>query len=142
MVKLGEIPLVGFKLDNIRAPSDLGPHKYDNGLISFDLADNRGCFSGQPINDAKPYQVAISCQIDSWNADDENNGLVYTCRGGFIDVAHVRDNADMTIFLAAQAGRNMNKGGIIKLPDQGGEIHIIFNPIPKELLNEYGHRQA
>lgn len=115
MVKLGEIPLVGFKLDNIRAPSDLGPHKYDNGLISFDLADNRG-----------------------W-VDDENNGLVYTCRGGFIDVAHVRDNADMTIFLAAQAGRNMNKGGIIKLPDQGGEIHIIFNPIPKELLNEYGH---
>ena len=50
----------------------------------------------------------------------------------------MRDNADMTIFLAAQAGRNMDTGGIIKLPDQGGEIRIIFHPIAKELLNEYG----
>ena len=35
----------------------------------------------------------------------ENNGLVYTCRGGFIDLAHVRDTADNTLFLAMQIAR-------------------------------------
>ncbi|HEX3851415.1 MAG TPA: DUF4056 domain-containing protein, partial [Polyangiaceae bacterium] len=30
----------------------------------------------------------------------ENNGLVYTRRGGFIDVAHLRDNADTAAYLA------------------------------------------
>ncbi len=113
-VKLGEMPLAGFSLDNIRAPADLGPHKFDNGLVSLDLSDNRG-----------------------W-IDLENNGLVYTCRGGFIDVAHVRDNADMTIFLAAEAGRNMDVGGASTIPDQGGKIRIVFHPVAKETLNEYG----
>ena len=50
----------------------------------------------------------------------------------------MRDNADMTIFLAAQAGRNMDEGGIVTVPGQGGEIRIVFHPIARELLNEYG----
>ena len=115
--KLGEMPLAGFRLDNIRAPADLGPHKYDNGIVSLDLSDNRG-----------------------W-VDIENNGLVYTCRGGFIDTAHVRDNADLTMFLAAQAGRHIDKGGISAVPDQGGKIRIIFHPVTKEVLNEHGRLQ-
>ncbi|WP_158083088.1 DUF4056 domain-containing protein [Methyloprofundus sedimenti] len=116
-VKLGEMPLAGFKLDNIRASEDLGPHKFDNGLVSLDLSDNRG-----------------------W-VDDENNGLVYTCRGGFIDIAHVRDNADMTIFLAAEAGRNMDVGGVSNMPDQGGKIRVVFHPVAEEILDEHGRLQ-
>ncbi len=116
-VTLGEMPLAGFRLDNIRASADLGPHKFDNGLVSLDLADNRG-----------------------W-IDHENNGLVYTCRAGFIDIAHVRDNADMTIFLAAEAGRNMDEGGFSTVPDQGGKIRIVFHPVAEEVLDEYGRLQ-
>ncbi len=33
---------------------------------------------------------------------DEQNGLIYTHRGGFIDIAHVRDTADNTFFIFSQ----------------------------------------
>ncbi len=32
---------------------------------------------------------------------DEGNGIIYTHRGGFIDMAHLRDNADWTAYLYA-----------------------------------------
>lgn len=30
---------------------------------------------------------------------NEHNGVLYTRRGGFIDMAHVRDSADMTAYI-------------------------------------------
>ena len=41
----------------------------------------------------------------------ENNGLVYTCRGGFIDTAHIRDNGDRTLYLAMEIARQLPAGG-------------------------------
>ncbi len=38
---------------------------------------------------------------------EEKNGMVYTCTGGFIDIAHLRDGADRTVYLAAVAYRNL-----------------------------------
>jgi hypothetical protein len=40
----------------------------------------------------------------------EVNGMLYTCRGGFIDVAHVREAADRTAYLAAVTYRNIMLG--------------------------------
>jgi len=36
------------------------------------------------------------------SAGSEKNGIVYTCDGGFIDIAHVRGAADRTAFVAAK----------------------------------------
>ena len=37
----------------------------------------------------------------------ERNGMVYTCRGGFIDIAHVREAADRTAYLAGVSYDNL-----------------------------------
>lgn len=39
----------------------------------------------------------------------EGNGIVYTCRGGHIDVAHLRKTADWTAFLAKKTLKHIKK---------------------------------
>ena len=68
----------------------------------------------------------------------ENNGLVYTCRGGFIDLAHVRDTADSTLFLAMQIARALPGPITIQIPDQGTKRRILIKPLPEGLLARHG----
>ena len=114
-VRMGSIPVPLVSLGNIVSADDLGPHKYDNGLLTVDSSDHRG-----------------------W-VDLEKNGVAYTCRGGFIDTAHVRDNADLTISLFAQVVRALESGGTIELPDQGATLRIRVKPVNRENLERYGH---
>ncbi|MBK7975280.1 MAG: DUF4056 domain-containing protein [Deltaproteobacteria bacterium] len=93
-VAIGVVPVPGVELGNLLGPDDLGAHRYDNGFLSMQPGDPRGRVS------------------------DEKNGLVYTCRGGFIDVAHVRDNADITLAIAAGAGAHLETGSTIEVPPQ------------------------
>src|SRR5882724_5538795 len=52
----------------------------------------------------------------------ENNGLVYTRRGGFIDTAHTRDNADSAAFLALKLRPLLARGhGRLEFGSKGGE---------------------
>jgi hypothetical protein len=41
---------------------------------------------------------------------NETNGMVYTCQGGFIDVAHVREAADRTAYLHKITYKNLIQG--------------------------------
>lgn len=68
----------------------------------------------------------------------EHNGLVYTCRGGFIDIAHVRDNADRTIFLTTQIVRALPRGATIEFPEEGTLRRVILRPVPEALLARHG----
>lgn len=68
----------------------------------------------------------------------ENNGLVYTCRGGFIDVAHVRDNADRLLFLAMRIARELPGQVDIEMPWEGARRLVTIAPLPKGLLSRYG----
>jgi hypothetical protein len=106
------IPL--FALANVVGPEDLGPHRFDNGFLSLDRKDRRG-----------------------W-IDNEKNGVAYTCRGGFIDTAHVRDNADLTIALAAAFSRGMDSRFTIDLPSQGATIRVVGGPVDAGQLGKYG----
>src|SRR3546814_15317515 len=63
-------------LDNVIDPTLLGHHGYNGGSTSF-IGDLTG-------------------------SDAEKLGIVYTRRGGFIDIAHVRDSADNALFLFSQ----------------------------------------
>jgi len=114
-VSMGSLPVPLVSLGNVVGADDLGPHKYDNGLVTVDSSDHRG-----------------------W-IDLEKNGVAYTCRGGFIDTAHVRDNADLTIALFAQLLRTMDAGGAIELPEQGATLRALVKPVKRENLERYGH---
>jgi hypothetical protein len=116
-VEVGRVRVPGVNLSNVSGVKELGPHRYDNGLLSIDTSDGRG-----------------------W-VDSERNGLIYTCRGGFIDTAHVRDNADLTLYLTISIAKILDTGGIVDLPDQGGSIHVSLKPISQQSRNTYGRRR-
>lgn len=52
----------------------------------------------------------------------EENGIVYTLRGGFIDMGHLRDQVDWTAFLYTQLTENKTNGKLsLVLGREGGE---------------------
>ncbi len=116
--KLGRLPIPFFSLGNIVSVDDLGPHRYDSGAFSIGGTSKRALFT------------------------KENNGLVYTCRGGFLDTAHVRDCADWTVFWAATIARLSVTGGVIELPAEGGKRSVIIRPLPEKLIKTYGVRRT
>jgi hypothetical protein len=117
--QVGIVPFPGFAIGNIVGPDDLGPHKYDGGLLALN--------PGQDPSAGREW--------------GEGNGLVYTCRGGFIDIAHVRDYADWTIFLSAHVFRGLYQGDTITLSDKGGERRIVIRPLTKEQRDTVGARE-
>lgn len=102
---------VPYYVGNILSWEQIGPHAYDNGSVSFDMAPS----------------VVVT----------ENNGLVYTCRGGWIDTAHVRDNADLTLFLALRFARTLGTGTTFSYPGDGAERSITVAPIPADVLARF-----
>jgi len=96
----------------------LGLHNYDSGAFSVEGSSAKNSFSS------------------------EGNGLVYTCRGGFIDTAHVRDYADWTLFWAMTIARSSVTGATIELPPEGGRRRVIIRPLPHELIERDGLRLA
>lgn len=100
-VRIGFMAVPGIELFNIIDPGALGHHYYDNGLLQ----------TGRTID----YQG---------RSESEHNGLVYTCRGGFIDVAHVRNWVDWATFLATTIARTMETGTTIDMPPKGAAIAV------------------
>lgn len=106
-VRLGSLALPGIRVGNLIEPDGTGEHSYDASPLQVD----------------SPFQTA------------EHNGLVYTCRGGFIDVAHVRDYADWTVYLTGRIEVLLDTGGVIELPDEGGR-RLVYVAAPGDALIE------
>ena len=53
----------------------------------------------------------------------ENNGALYTCRGGFLDISHMRASADWTVYVTF---RIITEGKGFDLPYEGGDLHLSF----------------
>ena len=115
-VELGRVAVPGVEIGNLIDPGDLGHHRYDNGYLSMQR-DPRGFVS------------------------DERNGLVYTCRAGFLDIAHVRDNADNTLALISAIARTMETGSTTEIPPQGASMRVRVRPIPPEAIAKYSRKQ-
>ena len=90
-VRVGAVPIPGFSIGNIIGPNEVGPHTYDSGALT---RSSQAGYSGFRHR--------------------ESNGLLYTCRGGFIDTAHVRDYVDWTTYVATALARNLNAGTTIE----------------------------
>jgi hypothetical protein len=70
--------------------------------------------------------------------DPEANGLVYTCRGGWIDVAHVRENADLFLFYFVHIAADLAGGTTTVVPGHGAETTVTVAPIPPRILRDDG----
>jgi hypothetical protein len=62
---------------------------------------------------------------------NEQNGLIYTCRGGIIDLAHVRDNADRTAYLFVRIKQALGSSFLIPLYEEGGQRDILLRAAPE-----------
>ncbi|HLP20081.1 MAG TPA: DUF4056 domain-containing protein [Chitinophagales bacterium] len=54
----------------------------------------------------------------------ERNGALYTCRGGFVDFAHMRCAADWTVYFAFKI---LNDTNDLQIPGDASTMHIHFN---------------
>jgi hypothetical protein len=60
--------------------------------------------------------------------NNEGNGLIYTQRGGFIDVGHLRDIADWTNYLYSIILMSRGEGRVVqKLGYEGGRKNLYFD---------------
>ena len=116
-VSLGPIPVPGYEIYNTIGPEDVGDHEYDGGV---------------PLKGKLTFDALKT---------GENNGLVYTCRAGFIDIAHLRLWADYTMFLTAWIGRHLDTGGTLPIREEGGERRLVLKPVDPELRQDYTVRQ-
>lgn len=66
---------------------------------------------------------------------NEGNGIIYTKKGGFIDLGHLRDIADWTGYLYQQIYNGKGKKTVIDLGREGGRKTLTLN-IPKNLSDK------
>lgn len=111
--KLLGIPVPFFRLNNVVDPDNTGKHHY---------------------NDSWKSTWTTLAGINS-----EHDGIIYTRRGGFIDLAHVRDTADNTLWLFSQIWPALGRATTIKMSDELGQRIIRlrqFSP-PENTLARY-----
>jgi hypothetical protein len=116
--QLGSVPVPGYEITYTLDVDSLGTHTYNKGTVAFEPRGGKRLLS------------------------DEVSGILYTCRGGFIDVAHVRDNADRTLYLATQIGRLAATGGTVPLTGEGAKRRVVVKPLDAGLVRRYGLREV
>ena len=116
--QLGSLPVPGYEITYTLEVNTLGSHQYNKGTVAFEPRGGKRVLS------------------------DEVSGIVYTCRGGFVDVAHVRDNADRTLYLASQIGRLAATGGVVPLTGEGAARRVVVKPIDRGLVRALGLREV
>lgn len=79
------VPIPFYQIGNVLTLDTLGRHHYNDSALG-----------------AVKNIVGLS---------DEKNGLIYTRRGGFIDIAHVRDTADNTLYLFSRILPELGRDG-------------------------------
>lgn len=67
--------------------------------------------------------------------DEEENGIIYTQRGGFVDIGHLRDQADWTAYLYHQIGKSRGNKTEIKLGYEAG-VKKLWLDIPADFSND------
>ncbi|EDM3692329.1 DUF4056 domain-containing protein [Salmonella enterica subsp. enterica serovar Infantis] len=106
-VKLMNIPVPFYQINNVITVNHLGSHHYNDSLVAG--------------------------LITLVGFGSEHNGIVYTSRGGFIDTAHVRDSADMTVYLFTHLLPVLGQSFTLLPGDELAQRRIVFRTfIPPE----------
>lgn len=114
-VRVGPVPIPLYFLGNLIDRRRLFHHVYDSGNSTFGSRRAGAELLGR-----------------------EGNGLVYSCRGGFVDVAHVRDYADAALYTITTVARNLETGGEFPLPEEGAKLTIALRPVNPNTLTQEG----
>lgn len=96
------IPVPFYQLGNVVEASHLGTHQYNDSLMG-----------------ASAKLLGLS---------EETDGILYTDRAGFIDIAHIRDSADMTVWLFTHIWPQLGKAQSLLLGDELAERRILLFP--------------
>lgn len=100
-VKALGIPIPFYRIDNVVEVSKLGNHRY---------------------NDSFWLGTAAVLGVGS-----EKSGLIYSHKGGFLDIAHIRDTADYTYYLFTHIYPNLGKEWSLTLSNELAQRKIHFN---------------
>lgn len=95
------MPVPFYQLDNVATVDRLGQHQYNDSMLAG-LENLTGL-------------------------SRENNGILYTTRGGFIDTAHVRDTADMTVYIFSQLLPKMGQAFTLELESELAQRRLVFS---------------
>ena len=85
----------------------------------------------------EPYEVAAVHRFSQsiFDQPQEKSGLLYSCRGGFLDIAHVRQAADLTAWFYHQIKQRVSQpsseGLTITLPEEAARRQL---ELSRELL--------
>jgi hypothetical protein len=99
-VRVGKIPIPLIRLSNTISEEDIGSHSYDASSFT------------------------VSSYKKTNKSSSENNGLIYTKRGGVLDLAHIRDTADLTVALFYFFFENLGKEKVVELRRELGKATI------------------
>jgi hypothetical protein len=99
-------------------------------------------FSPHPLlNKVGLFQIANKddLKIHDFNNDSVKDpiGLVYSCKGGFIDIGHLRDNADWTAKIIYHLPNWLGSGSVIEGRNEGGFKHrnVFFPKLEDHLVS-------
>ncbi|WP_374184662.1 DUF4056 domain-containing protein [Klebsiella variicola] len=95
------IPIPVYQIGNVLTLDTLGKHHYNDSAFG-----------------AVKNLLGLS---------EEQNGLIYTRRGGFIDIAHVRDTADYTFYLFNRIAPTLGQAGRIFYSEELGVRRVQLN---------------
>ena len=112
-VQLWGVPLPFYRIDNVADIDNLGIHHY---------------------NDSFWYGMVALAGLSN-----ENLGIIYTRKGGFVDIAHVRDTADYSYYLFTHIYHNLGKAWTLTLTDELAERQIQFHAFtpPSDAAERY-----
>jgi hypothetical protein len=107
------VPIPVYQIGNVLTLDTLGEHHYNDSALG-----------------AVKNLVGLS---------DEHNGLIYTRRGGFIDIAHVRDTADYTFYLFSRIYPTLGQSGRIFYSEELGVRRVQLNAFtpPASMAQRY-----
>lgn len=105
---------------------DIKPHRIIRTCCSFGTEMQLVALPGIKLTEITSLDKIGSHQY--LGHPKEGNGIIYSRRGGFIDMAHLRDQCDWTAYLYTQLLKNKSNGGLnVVLGYEGGEKSLNVN---------------
>jgi hypothetical protein len=139
---LGDVPLP--PSEHVVPFPGLEPPSHVRTCCAFGM-DLRANLVGVPVpvfeigNVVAPDQLGRHTYAQgATDPDPEQNGLVYTCGGGWIDTSHVRAYGDLSLYLAVRFADLLDRGGDLTLEDEGAVTSITLAPVAPDLVARLG----
>ncbi|MDX7990618.1 DUF4056 domain-containing protein [Xenorhabdus littoralis] len=111
--QLGVVPVPFYDIDNIVEAEKLGEHHYNDSFLGASAA-----------------LLGVS---------SEKIGLLYTHKGGFVDISHVRDTADYTLYFFSQIYAHLGQERDLTLDNElaARKIHFFAFTPPEDPAERY-----